>query len=72
MFIPDIYQNDRDEKLNQKKIHAHDHAPVLLKSTSFSSLFFESLFSSLDASPPFEFSVKKLFDDNSSILLFNF
>ena len=26
MYIPDIYQNDRDEELNQKKIHAHDHA----------------------------------------------
>jgi hypothetical protein len=24
MYIPDIYQNDRDKKLNQ---NAHDHAP---------------------------------------------
>jgi hypothetical protein len=27
MYIPKIYQNDRDEKLNQIKIHAHGHAP---------------------------------------------
>jgi len=27
MYIPDIYQNDRDKKLKQKKIHAHDHVP---------------------------------------------
>jgi len=30
MFIPDIYQNGRNEKLNQKKFsydHAHGHAP---------------------------------------------
>jgi hypothetical protein len=40
MYIPDIYQNDRDEKLNQKSSRSRSPSRSRAKNETFTILYF--------------------------------
>ena len=58
-YIPGIYQNDRNEKLSQKKIHAHGHAPR----TKLSLYYFRSNLYQAVITEDFFLKIKRAFRD---------